>query len=77
MALIYETDSRGRCRRYVPEAAPAPMPAPAMPVPVDAFTTEERADGLHIVDAAGHSWGIASTPLIAAAQVAAALRFSR
>lgn len=75
MHLSYETDSRGRAGHYVP--AVLPLPVPVEPVQAGAFTTEERADGLHIVDAAGHSWGIASTPEIAAAQVSAMGRIAQ
>ncbi len=74
MLLTYETDSRGRAGRFVP----AVLPAPAEPVTSGAFITEERADGLHIVDArTGHSWGIAATPEIGAAQIGAANRISQ
>lgn len=75
MHLAYETDTRGRAGHYVPAASP--LPTPAEPVQSCAFSTEQRADGLHIVDAAGHSWGIASTPEIAAAQVSAMGRIAQ
>jgi hypothetical protein len=71
--FTYETDARGRCGRYVA----APPPVVYAQAETGAFTTQERADGLHIVDAAGHSWGIASTPAIGASQISAMGRIAR
>lgn len=72
--LANQTDARGRAGAY----RPGKPPAPASSLPEPGWVTEERADGLHIVDAAtGHSFGIASSPAIAAAQVAAMNRLSQ
>ena len=78
MPLVYETDSRGRSGVYREAHEPAEaMRVPKAPLPSQAYDTEERADGLHLVNVeTGQSFGIMATPEIAADQLSALRRMT-
>ena len=71
--LAYQPAARGRSGVI----RPTPERAPKVSLPTEAFTSEERPDGLHIVDTrTGHSFGIMASPAIAEDQLRALRRIS-
>jgi len=77
--LTYVTDARGRAGAYKPGTEQCQvLPAPIQVLDeVEAFDTQQRPDGLHIVDTrTGHSFGIMASPAIAEDQLRALRRIS-